>query len=40
MPMFQALKLCPNATVIRPQMSKYAAVAKEVRAMMRELAPW
>jgi DNA polymerase-4 len=39
MPMFQALKLCPHAIVIRPQMSKYAAVAKDVRALMRELTP-
>jgi len=39
MPMFQALKLCPEAVVIRPRMSKYAEVAREVRAMMRELTP-
>ncbi len=39
MPMFQALKLCPHAIVIRPQMSKYAAAAKDVRALMRELTP-
>ncbi|MBT7361095.1 MAG: DNA polymerase IV, partial [Rhodospirillaceae bacterium] len=26
MPMFQALKLCPDATVIRPDMEKYSVV--------------
>lgn len=39
MPMFQALKLCPNATVIKPNMAKYSAVAKQVRALMHELTP-
>ena len=39
MPMFQALKLCPKAVVIRPSMSKYAEVARAVRALMRELTP-
>lgn len=39
MPMFQALKLCPHAIVVRPDMAKYAAAAKSVRAMMRELTP-
>ncbi len=39
MPMFKALKLCPEAVVIRPRMSKYAEVAREVRALMRELTP-
>lgn len=39
MPMFQALKLCPHAIVIRPQMSKYAAAAKDIRALMHELTP-
>src|SRR5689334_11751578 len=37
MPMFQALKLCPNATVIPPHMEKYARVGREVRALMLEL---
>ena len=37
MPMFQALKLCPEAEVIRPRMSVYAAVSKEVRKMMDDL---
>lgn len=39
MPMFKALKLCPEATVIRPNMEKYAAVAREVRARMMALTP-
>ena len=37
MRMFQALRLCPGATVIRPDMQKYAAVGREVRAMMLAL---
>ena len=39
MPMFKALKACPDATVIKPDMKKYAAVGREVRAMMRALTP-
>ncbi len=39
MPMFQALKLCPDAVVIRPRGSHYAAVSKQIRAMMDELSP-
>ena len=39
MPMFKALRLCPEATVIRPDMQKYAAVGREVRAMMLALTP-
>lgn len=39
MPMFMALKACPQAVVIRPNMQKYAGVAREVRALMRELTP-
>jgi len=39
MPMFQALKLCPHAVVIKPDHAKYSAVARAVRAMMRELTP-
>ena len=31
MPMFKALALCPDATVIRPNIRKYSAVGKEVR---------
>ncbi|HJO68472.1 MAG TPA: DNA polymerase IV [Rhodospirillales bacterium] len=39
MPMFKALKLCPNATVIRPEMEKYRAVGAEVRALMQGVTP-
>jgi DNA polymerase-4 len=39
MPMFQALKLCPHATVIKPNMEKYAAASREVRKLMLELTP-
>ena len=39
MPMFQALKLCPDAVVIRPRMALYAEVSRAIRAMMEELTP-
>ena len=39
MPMFKALRACPDAVVIRPDMEKYGVVGREVRAMMRELTP-
>ena len=39
MPMFKALKACPDATVIKPDMKKYAAAGREVRAMMLDLTP-
>ena len=39
MPMFKALKACPDAVVIKPDMKKYAAVGRGVRAMMLELTP-
>ena len=39
MPMFQALRACPHATVIKPDMKKYVAVGREVRAMMLSLTP-
>ncbi len=39
MPMFQALKLCPEAVVIRPRMDHYAAVSREIRARMEALTP-
>ena len=39
MPMFQALRACPDAVVVRPDMKKYAAVGREVRAMMLDLTP-
>ncbi|ANP36869.1 DNA polymerase IV [Phaeobacter gallaeciensis] len=39
MPMFQALKLCPDAVVIKPRMQVYAEVSRAVREMMNELTP-
>ncbi|MFN3659099.1 MAG: DNA polymerase IV [Pseudolabrys sp.] len=39
MPMFEALSRCPNATVIRPNMAKYAEVGRAVRKMMLDLTP-
>ena len=39
MPMFQALRACPEATVIKPDMKKYVAVGRAIRAMMQELTP-
>jgi DNA polymerase IV len=39
MPMFKALKACPDAVVIPPNMEKYARVGREVRALMLELTP-
>ncbi|WP_375553288.1 DNA polymerase IV [Roseovarius mucosus] len=39
MPMFQALKLCPEAVVIKPRMQVYAEVSRAIRAMMLDLTP-
>ncbi|WP_197918569.1 DNA polymerase IV [Thiosulfatihalobacter marinus] len=39
MPMFQALKLCPDAVVIKPRMSVYGEVSRAIRAMMDALTP-
>jgi DNA polymerase-4 len=39
MPTAMALKLCPEAIVLAPDMAKYAGVAREIRAMMSELTP-
>ena len=39
MPMFKALKACPDAVVIRPQMEKYVAVGRLVREKLRTLSP-
>jgi len=39
MPMFQALKLCPEAVVVRGRMEVYAQVSKQIRAMMEDLTP-
>ncbi|XKF16065.1 DNA polymerase IV [Halomonas sp. BLK-85] len=39
MPMAQALKRCPHLTVVRGDMAKYKAVAREVFAIYREITP-
>jgi len=39
MPMFKALKLCPQAVVIRPDMEKYAGVSRQIRTILREATP-
>ena len=39
MPMFTAMRLCPDAVVIRPNMQKYVAVSRQVRALMDRLTP-
>ena len=39
MPMFQALKLCPEAVVVKGSMDKYAYEGGRIREMMRTLTP-
>ncbi|KUP92789.1 DNA polymerase IV [Tritonibacter horizontis] len=39
MPMFQALKLCPDAVVIKPRMDAYVETSRAIRKMMDELTP-
>jgi DNA polymerase-4 len=39
MPMFKALRACPDAVVIRPDFPKYVAAAREIRALMGALTP-
>jgi DNA polymerase-4 len=39
MPMYQALKLCPDAIVVRPSFEKYSTAGREVRRLMNELTP-
>ncbi|MBX6328100.1 MAG: DNA polymerase IV [Pseudolabrys sp.] len=39
MPMFDALRRCPHAVVIRPNMAKYAEVGRAVRRAMLALTP-
>jgi len=36
MPMFKAMELCPRAVVLAPDMAKYKAVSREIRAIFRE----
>jgi DNA polymerase IV len=39
MPMFQALKLCPDAVVVKPRMAAYVEVSRQIRAFMEDLTP-
>jgi DNA polymerase-4 len=39
MPMFQALKLCPQAVVVKPRMAAYAEASRAIRDMMQRLTP-
>ncbi|MES1202118.1 MAG: DNA polymerase IV [Pseudomonadota bacterium] len=39
MPMYKALQLCPHASVVPPNMAKYAEEGRRVRRMMQELTP-
>jgi DNA polymerase-4 len=39
MPMFEAKRLCPHATIIRPDFDKYRRASREVRTLMLELTP-
>ncbi len=39
MPMFQAMKLCPEATVVKPRMAVYVQASRAIRAMMEEMTP-
>ncbi|MDP3492996.1 MAG: DNA polymerase IV [Hyphomonadaceae bacterium] len=39
MPMFKALKLCPDAIVIKPRMDLYVTEGRRIREMMQRLTP-
>jgi DNA polymerase-4 len=39
MPMFQALKLCPDAVIVKPRMEAYVEASRAIRGMMEELTP-
>lgn len=39
MPMFKALKACPQAVVIKPDFAKYRAESRRIMAMMADLTP-
>ena len=39
MPMFKALRACPDAVVIRPDFAKYVSVGRRVRDLMQRLTP-
>ena len=39
MPMFKALKACPDAVVIKPNMAKYVEAGQAVRTLMKDVTP-
>jgi DNA polymerase-4 len=39
MPMFKALKACPDAIIIKPDFSKYTTASRQMRALMNEMTP-
>ena len=39
MPMFKALKACPNAVVIKPDFRKYSEASREIRSRLEALTP-
>ena len=39
MPMFKALKLCPDAVIVKPNFTKYIEASRAIRGMMRDLTP-
>ena len=39
MPMFEAKRLCPHATVVRPDFDKYSLASRQVRKLMLDLTP-
>ncbi|MAK62158.1 MAG: DNA polymerase IV [Ponticaulis sp.] len=39
MPMFKALKLCPDAIIVKPEFDKYKTASREIRARMDALTP-
>ncbi|MEO0664147.1 MAG: DNA polymerase IV, partial [Pseudomonadota bacterium] len=39
MPMFQALKLCPEAVIVRPRFEAYVEASRAIRQMMEEMTP-
>ena len=39
MPMFKALRLCPEAVVVRPRMARYVEVSRAIRARLDALTP-
>jgi len=39
MPMFQALKACPDAVVVKGRMARYVEISRQIRSMMQDLTP-